>query len=188
MHFGDDRSWFVPLDDEGNRPMDSFVDDSEALPTLGCHTGNAAGFNIVNPQPGYTYAWENNTEADRIRAKMRGGEFVQPGDQESSTLSRMAGLYGDGFGDGTTQRGLVLVRYSEDAVRQRREAEQAKAEAIRTGGAEEFLRGITNAEAEASGGEHTRFRHKSHSLTTYSDGGKNQISHWSPEDGIIPKG
>ena len=92
---GSDREWTEPLAADGNRrniPLDERV--------VGCHTGNYIGLNVVNPQPGFEYAWylspsrSGASPADAFAIYSVGGHVVNETDPERAYLSKIEGLEG----------------------------------------------------------------------------------------------
>lgn len=177
---GKDRAWLEPLDDRGNvRSDDPDLDD-----ITGCHQGNFFGLNVVHPQQGFHYVWERNTQQDRLRVRTRGGEVVQAGDPELAAFETAA-TDRDTQMDSTNVFGdVVLVRYTEDAIRRVREGEQEKARNMMRSGARDFMDRATRAEREIAGGQATRFRRGDHRLD-FEDASGAVVDQWVPSDGIV---
>lgn len=177
---GKDRAWLEPLDEEGHIRSD----DPDLDTMVGCHEGNYFGLNVVHPQEGCNYVWERNTRPDLLRIKTQGGEVVQAGDPELSAFASVetdrdtqmdsTNVYGD----------VVLVRYTEEAIRRKRDAENKKAQNMMRSGAKDFLDRATQAERDIAGGQATRFRRNDHRIDLQDDAGRT-VDSWVPGDGII---
>ena len=181
---GSDLQWLAPLDEDGNRNLDL---DDLAQETVGCHVGPYAGLNVVNPQPEFEYSWANNRPDDLLIARHHGGQVVQSGDPEMAAYSQL--VY-----DGETPvdsaelfPGVVMIRTPTSRVRERREREQAKADAMLTGGQSEFENKTTQGEEEYAnldGRGPTRFTRREHHIE-FEDHSGRVTRHWRPGDGIM---
>jgi hypothetical protein len=185
---GSDRMNLKPLNSEGNRDGN---DHPELDEMVGCHTGTSYGLNLGRARPGHTYVWERRKGPDILRSKQRGGTVVEKGDDDypvSATLT--GGLEPTSLDSGEIYEDLVLFRYPEEAVRQRREREQAKANEQLRSGAEEFVSQATQAEIEYSGGGPTRFAARRHRMD-FRAGHRDEsplLDQWTPDKGIVDDG
>ncbi len=182
---GMDLEWTKPLTSEGR--VDS--DDPQLDGMVGTHQGEFVGFNIFNPQAGCEYVWERTKLQDRIRIKQRGGQIVQGDDPERSGFAEILGtdngLSGTPLDSGDTTNELMLVRYSAEAIRTKREREQEKAESMRRGGAADFADRADARERQYSGNKASRFRRADHAID-FKDDNERLVDQWVPEDGILP--
>ncbi len=183
---GMDREWTRPLRTDGT--VDS--DDPALDGMVGTHQGEFVGYNIFGAQPGCEYVWERTRLQDKIRVQQRGGHIVQGGDPERSGFSQFLdddGLSGTPLDSADATNELMLVRYSVESIRRKREAEQAKANAMRRGGAEDFADKADARERQYSGGKPSRFRRSDHAID-FKDDNERMVDQWVPEDGILPVG
>lgn len=188
---GWERAWSAPQDADGNRTTldSSFITDEKYENMVGCHAGPFLGFNIVNPQPGCEYDWPLDNESGHMLAEMRGGEPVRVTDPDQAGLSYKANAQTslDGL---VRHRGHILYRYTEKAVRQRREAEAAAALSQLHGGEARYVGGASEAERGYAKGRPTRFRRRDHHSETKSGGGDGSrtLDYWTPDKGVIEEG
>jgi hypothetical protein len=185
---GADRFNLKPLSPEGNA-------DGNDVPALdqmtGCHKGTSYGLNLGNPRPGYTYVWERRKGPDILRSKQRGGTVVDRGDDDYPVAATLTGgLEATPLDSAEIYNDLVLFRYPEEAVRRRREQEQAKANAQLRSGAEDFVSQATQAELEYSGGGPTRFAGRRHRMDFRAGFSEDSalVDQWTPDKGIIDDG
>ena len=187
---GFDESWFEELTPEGNKPIDSLNE------TLGCHTGSHIGLNLENPQPGFEYQWCLNParpgggHGDHLFIQSIGGQIVLDTDAEYAHYNS---LYGEKSMDSIQQyRELVLVRITEDAARERREAVAEKSRRKLQMSGSGFLDGAGGdelAQGSNDGGGATRFSRRDHNTRLQSHGpnGPEPTEVWTPGDGITSR-
>lgn len=185
---GADRLNLKPLDPQGNRDGNDHPDLDDMV---GCHTGSSAGLNMGRTLPGHVYVWERRRGPDILRSKQRGGSVVETSDEDYPAGRAMAGgLEATALDSAEIYNDLILFRYPEEAVRQRREQEDAKARAQLRSGAEDFVSQATPAEIEYSGGGPTRFAGRKHRMD-YRTGFSEEsplVDQWTPDKGIVEKG
>ncbi len=184
---GMDRAWRAPLTHDGQIDTDNPDYDNIG----GSHQGAFEYLNVANMQPGFEYIHERNTRADRLRIRRNGGQAVQGDDPEHSAMDSIMGL-DDGLGptslDSTNENAeLILVRYPAEAVRRKREAELAKANAWRRGGAASFADNVGALERQLSDGRPSRFRRADHSIDM-QDANSMLVDQIVPDEGILPTG
>jgi len=177
---GKDRAWLEPLDEKGNVKSD----DPNLEDMVGCHQGNFTGLNMTGVQAGTVVVWERNNPKDLLSAKMRGGEVIRQGDPEAAAAGILTDDRDTQMDSTYTFGDVVAVRYSEDAIRRIREAENTKAQNMMRSGAKDFLDRATNAERQIAGGVPTRFRRHDHRLDFVDDADR-VVDQWVPGDGII---
>lgn len=149
MEAGGDRDLFIPLDDEGNLPMDSLDR------TMGCHRGRFSVLNVHNAQQGFEYRYVQNKPQQILRARMEGSDLVRDGDPEYTGLCEgMEGSMGiDSRSIDTTQvyGDVVLVKTPIEEMRKVREAQAERAHQSLHGGARRYAERAPSDELEAAG-------------------------------------
>lgn len=181
MEGGRDLSELEPWDPEEFDP-----DNPESM--MGSHVGHFVGLNILNAQPGFTYAWWGSGK--EIQAKLKGYEVVTQDSPERAAYQKLADH--DHVDLDSTQAGypgLVLVRRRIDKERQFREAEQEEHRRLMRGGASEnaYLNGGSAAEARYNQpGRPTRFMRDDHQTVITEGYGEDAaaVESWSPSQGI----
>ena len=182
---GADRAWLEPLNSEGNKEPDGEEEDFDRM--VGCHTGNFAGLNLYNPQEGFDYVWERNTERDKLRCLQQGGRMVDANDPEFAAIRSMLGANEAAPLDSlNVYNDVILFKYPESAIRRKREQEQQKAQRSMRGGAQAFIERANDAERAIAGGRATRFARSDH-RDDLEDGSGNIVDQWTPDKGIIEK-
>ncbi len=175
MEGGGDRSWWTPLNPDGNKPSVDGI-----TPTIGCHAGESAVLNVQNPQQGFEYRWEKKDPRKIMRAKMRGDIPVLAGDQEYMGLNRMVGL--DSASPMDTQDivgDVVLMRTPIEVMRKRREAEAVEAHKRLHGAYANFIEGGSPEEVEMANHQNLpslRFARGDHQLANMENGQTRSIS------------
>ena len=181
---GADRAWLEPLDPEGNRDP-GYEGEEEFDSMVGCHTGNFFGLNVCNPEPGFEYVWERNTDKDKLRCVRQGGRMVDANDREFAAVRNILGVpEGSPLDSLNIYNDVVLFKYPESAIRRKREQEQKKARNMVRGGAKAFIDRASEAEKEIARGRATRFARSDHTIEAEDISG-NLVDHWGPEKGII---
>lgn len=181
---GADREWLEPLDPEGNRDP-GYEEEDEFDSMVGCHTGNYFGLNVYNPEPGFEYVWERNTDRDKLRAIQSGGRMVDANDREFAAVRSVLGANeGAPLDSLNVYNDVVLFKYPESAIRRKREQEQTKARNMIRGGERSFVDRATAAEREMSPGRATRFARSDH-RADLEDAQGNLVDQWAPDRGII---
>ncbi len=174
---GSDRKWLVPLDTRGNAQLGSQGVEGEIV---GSHTGDYAGLNVRNPQPGYEYQWPLNPmgqngnfdPAAMHKIHQMGGEMVKEGDPEMAVYRLFQnGLEAAPLDSNTVYRELCLVRIPS-AVMQRKREEQndLNLRRLRRGPEEQYVRQASQSEGQYSSQGPTRFRLSTHHSELQSGG------------------
>jgi hypothetical protein len=189
---GADRSWLEPLDAEGNRRNDLPVEDQ----MIGCHLGNFAGLNVLNPQPGFEYEWmlypptARNSTAASLEIGRLGGSMVREGDPEYAAFSEMEGMQGSAIDTAVVYNNeLVLVRIPVEKQRARMAAiEEKNQRMLRKGPEDAFVGGASGLEQSPRYNERgpTRFAMRDHQTEFKHDRDTVEIS--IPSSGIVRTG
>jgi hypothetical protein len=180
--------WMTPLDPEGN------VDLSEEgifENSIGNHTGDFIGLNVVNPLPGFEYLWLLNPNrqgahmGDALAIQRLRGHIVGSEDPEFAALTKIEGVDKSFLDSCASFRELVLVRIPEEVIRKRREEEaEANMRMLKSGPAEEFVSKAGQLERQLYGNKGpTRFRKSDHS-TYFNEGGQDGQP-YLPDSGIV---
>jgi len=177
---GRDRSWLEPLSEEGRIQ----TDDINLENMIGCHKGVYMGLNVVNPQPGYSYVWERRKPGDILRARQQGGQVVTREDPEYAALNTLEDDYSTPLDNSDVYQDVVLVRYTDESIRRRREQEAETAQEMFRGGAAQYASRADQLEKTYSRGLPTRFQRADHSIDFEGEGGET-VDHWSPDQGVI---
>ncbi len=180
---GADREWLEPLNDKGSRVGDGSprFDD-----LVGCHVGNCEGLNVENPEPGMVYVWELNRGPELRTAAMNGAIIVTDDMPERASLRSLASTNQGTLDTAQIYQDVILVKYPAERIRQRREAEQKRAQAMLRSGSDEFLGRVTAAERLLDPrGRGTRFANVDHRIEVTDDRRDRVIDEWSPEHGIL---
>jgi len=179
---GGDREWLEPLDELGNKERDI---DEEFDTMVGCHTGTFFGLNVYNPEPGFEYVWERDTQKDKLRCIREGGRPVDANDREFAAVRHVLGAEdGAPLDSLNIFNDVVLFKYPESAIRRKREQEQNKAQSMLRGGAQSFTDRATEAERMFAHGRSTRFARADH-RNDFEDSSGNLVDQWNPDKGII---
>jgi hypothetical protein len=177
---GRDRADLTPYDPE------AFLESDDPNDLMGCHTGSFMGLNVSNPQPGFFYAWADDSRAGMMRARIKGYHVVGAEDPEMAGYRRMSGHdHQDLDSANTGFPGVVLVRRSAKDERRIKEEEQVKRDdLLRSGATEEaFLDGASAQERQLSGERFVRPDHRSYSTTGVGENSQ-VIDAWTPSRGI----
>ena len=153
---------------------------------MGCHVGSFQGLNVANPQPGFFYAWADDSRAGMMRARINGYHVVSAEDPEMAGYRRMSGHDHQDLDSASSGfPGVVLVRRSAKDERRVREEEQVKHDALlRSGASEEaYLDGATVDEMQHSGKRLVRDDHRSFSTRGTSEE-SGIVDAWTPSRGI----
>ncbi len=187
---GEDRSWLIPLDSEGNRPTDTYDIEGNSI---GCHTGPYAGLCVNNPQPGYEYQWEINPQksgafdpAAAHRIHQLGGQVVQAEDPEFAVYQLMQGYSAQPapLDSATVFNELVLVRIPAESLRKEREKiNETNHRKLRRGPAEAFVNQGRGQESQYNSQGPTRFRLSDHHSEFLQGAQVEEIS--TPDSGIV---
>ncbi len=181
---GYDREWLAPPDEGGNIQGDEDMYEN----VVGNHKGPHAGLNVFNPQAGWIYVHERNTTVDRARSRAKGGRFVSADDPEFLGLRYMHDDAPSAIDTTEIYNDLILVAYPEARIRELREAEAAKSQAMMRSGSDDFLGRVTAAEREMDPrGRGTRFAMQDHRLDYVDERSGKMIEEWTPEQGIIDR-
>jgi len=150
-------------------------EDGEARNVTGSHTGDYAGLNVANAQPGKLYQWVHNTPTDLMRERGKGGVVVDGSSEASSAVA--AGLLSDGESDVPTPLDttalygdVVLHEYPEEKIAARRERNADRAVKQIENADSAFLEGAGADELESAGGQQTRFLRREHATHLEGDG------------------
>ena len=186
---GSQREWLEPLDSEGNRQGHDLLVEGRMV---GCHLGNFAGLNVVDPQPGFEYEWMMNpardgaSPSDGMRIHQVGGQVVKDGDSEFAAFKHMEGM-GDSspLDTSTIYKELVLVRIPAEKQRARLQAISDKNKRmLRKGPEESFVSNASAQESERySGYGPTRFARSDHRTEFKHDRDVAELS--LPDSGIV---
>jgi len=185
---GSQREWLEPLDAEGNRRSDDLPIDGQLV---GCHIGDYAGLNLVNPQPGFEYEWllnpatARNSTAASLQIHSLGGQIVSEGDPEFAAFKLMEGLESTPLDTSTMYKELVLVRIPVERQRARMaKIEEKNKKMLRRGPEESFVGRASALESERySGRGPTRFALRSHQTDFKHDSDSVEVS--LPDSGIV---
>ena len=181
---GKDRLTLTPLTPEGNL----LTDDPSLDGMVGCHSGPYIHLNVINPEPGFEYIWERNTGRDKMAARQRGGRPVGANDPEMAAMNALMDDGGPTPIDSSYVYGdVILHKYPIEAIRRRRENEEAKNSAAMRDGAALYAERAAGIEAQLSRGLPSRFARRDHGLE-YKDAQDHTVEHWVPTDGIIREG
>lgn len=165
---------------------DSFLESDDPNDMMGCHVGGFAGLNIANPQPGWFYAWADDSRHGKLRARLNGYIEVKAEDPENAAYSKMIGFDHQELDSASTgYPGLVLVKRSAEDERRVRAEERARHDdLLRSGAAERgYLHG-GSAQEVASGGQRT-MQQTHRTFTTAGEGEDSQVTaSWTPDRGI----
>ena len=177
---------FSPIREDGKtRKFDNVSGDVDII---GVHTGDYAGMNIVNPRPGAHYQWARNDPTSRMIEAQKGGQPVLAGDDDYPAYE--LGLVYDESDTPTpldttrVYKDVVLMRYPEDVIAQRRAVEDAASLRAVSEADAEFLHGASPAELASGQGQRTRFAQRRHNLQMQDESGVVQ-QQWTPELGIL---
>ena len=164
---------------------EAFNQSDDPHDMMGCHVGGYAGLNISNPQPGFFYAWADDSRKGQMLARLNGYHEVKPGDPESAAYKIMMEDHQELDSSSHRFPGLVLVRRSaKDERRIRKEEQVRRDDLLRSGVAERgYLHG-GSAQEIASGG--TRLMRDTHrTFTTVGEHEDSmQVESWTPDRGI----
>ena len=157
------------------------------IEVIGCHTGDSAGLNVANPIPGMQYQWVRNDATARMLEGQKGGSPVLAGDEDFPAYE--LGLGGGSerptpLDTSTAYKDVVLFRYREEDIAERRRQDAKRAERMVSGASDEYLHGASPAELASSQGARTRFARRQHTLQMQDEGGAVQRQ-WTPELGIL---
>jgi hypothetical protein len=179
---GYDRAWLKPASPDGNTTGDSEDFDN----VLGCHTGPHAGLNVFNPQAGWVYVHERNTPVDQMAARAKGGIPVQGDDPEYLQLRNMHQDGPQPIDTSQIYNDCILFKYPEERIREIREQEQRRAQAMMRNGSDDFMGRVTAAEQEMDPrGRGTRFAFSDHRMDFKDEKTGDTWDEWTPDQGII---
>lgn len=185
---GGDRLVLKQLKPSGKPDGD---DHPELDDMIGGHTGISSGLNIGKGLPGYEYVWIRNEDSSHILYRHRGGTPVLKDDEDYAAGSVYADYSRPSSVDSTVIHSeLALYRIPIEAIRRRREEEQAKSEAQLRSGAEEFVSQATPAEIATSGNLPTRFASRRHRMDLRVGPSEEHtlVEQWTPDKGIVDEG
>ncbi len=177
---GRDRADLTPYDPE------AFLESDDPNDMMGCHVGGFQGLNVANPQPGFFYAWADDSRQGLMRARINSYHVVTNDEPEMAGYRRMSGHDHQDLDSASTGfPGVVLVRRSAEDERRVREEEQVKRDNLLRGGASEqaYLDGATTEEMQHSGKRFVRDDHRT--FTTRGVGeDSGVVDAWTPSRGI----
>jgi hypothetical protein len=185
---GGEEQWMTTLDPEGNVDLST---EGVFESSIGCHTGDFIGLNVVNPLPGFEYMWLLNPNrqgagmGDQLAIARLQGHIVSAEDPEFSALQKIEGVDKQFLDTCASFRELVLVRVPEHVIQKRREDEQQENLKMISGGpAEDFVSRMDPLERQLYGNKGpTRFSRSSH-ITEFDEGGQTKELH-QPDSGIV---
>jgi hypothetical protein len=185
---GGEETWMTPLDPEGNADLSEHGIYENSV---GCHDGDFIGLNIVNPLPGYEYAWLLNPNrqgagmGDALAIQRLQGHILTADDPEFAALQKLEGVDKQFLDSCTGFRELVPVRIPEEVIRQKREQEHlANLKMLKSGPAEAFVERMSDLERSTYGNKGpTRFRQTTHNIE-FDEGGQTKELHM-PDSGIV---
>jgi len=186
MSGGRNNFKYSPVREDGRTRMYDNV--SSEIDIIGVHTGDFAGLNIVNPQPGFHYQWVKNDPTARMTEAQKGGRPVHAGDQDHPAYE--LGLVYDESDSPTpldtaqVYKDVVLMRYPEEAIAKRRAENEERALQAVSKADQSYLQGASAAELASGQGQRTRFAERRHNLSMKDESGAVR-QQWTPDRGII---
>ena len=185
---GGEEQWMTPLDSEGNADLS---EHGVFEHSIGCHTGDFIGLNVVNPLPGFEYQWclnpnrQGSSMGDQLAIARLQGHIVTAEDPEFSALQKIEGVDKQFLDTCASFRELVLVRVPDHVIRARREQElEENLKMVKGGPAEDFVSRADPLERQLYGNKGpTRFNRSSH-ITEFDEGGQTKELH-QPDSGIV---
>lgn len=186
-NLGGGRSSFrmTPMREDGRTRKWEDIDSN--IDILGCHAGDSAGMNIVNPQPGFEYQWVRSDATSQMLERQKGGTPIAADDPEAPAYTIGLTDTSDGptpLDSGMAYKDVVLYRYPSDRMAERHKEDAARAERAVTGAADQYLHGASPAELSTSSGARTRFARRDHALQMQDETGAVKRQ-WTPERSIL---